>query len=177
MARPVMSMFMLFAPPQMPLPSAKRPIVNKIAGRRPNACARPPLMGRKAVDERTYAEPTQMNWDPCRSCAMVGSAVETDATSRAERNKHVHMEAKISQNLGPLLDSVSLLLSLEVLEMNIFFVQGCPGRAFLNYRACKFSWSIVAHRRSSWQLLVPPRRPHQQVRRGRELKELAVFSN
>ena len=35
---------------------------------------------------------------------MVGSAVETEASSRAERERQIHIETKISQNLGLFLD-------------------------------------------------------------------------
>jgi hypothetical protein len=35
---------------------------------------------------------------------MVGSAVETEDNSRAERERQIHIETKMSQNLAPFLD-------------------------------------------------------------------------
>ena len=49
--------------------------------------AKPPLMGMNAVEERAYAEPTQMKLWPPRSWVIVGNAVATaDCAGRSQPN-------------------------------------------------------------------------------------------
>ena len=101
MVLPAISIDMVLAPPQIPLPSAKSARAPKSAGRRPNIWAMPPLMGRNAVEERAYAEPTHTKSVAWRSCAIVGRVVDTAVSSRAERKRATHMERKMSQKTMP----------------------------------------------------------------------------
>jgi hypothetical protein len=58
-------------------PSAKKAINASKIGFRPKVEARPPMVGRIAVEAMVYALPTQMKSEPWRWPTMVGNAVET----------------------------------------------------------------------------------------------------
>jgi hypothetical protein len=94
---------MLLAAPHMALPAKNNPIQVMSAERRPNASASPPEKGKKAVDAKAYAEPTQTNSDlDDKAEAMVGSALGTARSSIAERNRVRLSEENMIQKRLPL---------------------------------------------------------------------------
>lgn len=67
--------------------------------------AKPPLIGRKAVDAREYAAPTQTKSSPCKSWMILGRAVDTADSSIADKNIARQRERKIIQNFKSFLGS------------------------------------------------------------------------
>jgi hypothetical protein len=72
---PTMRAVIVRADPEIAEPTANRTIPVRRTGRRPNICARLPLTGMHAAEERVYADATQVKSSPSRSCTMVGAAV------------------------------------------------------------------------------------------------------
>ena len=72
-----MSMFMLWAAPQMPDPTANMRMNARRIGLRPKPSARWPTKGIMAVEATVKALPTQMKSVPFKSPTIVGRQVET----------------------------------------------------------------------------------------------------
>ena len=94
---------MVCAEPERALPRKKNPTQAIMMGRRPIMSARRPVKGRMAAAASVYAEPTQTNSSPPESSfVIVGSAVETAVTSRAERKLQTTTAVKHNQKIDPL---------------------------------------------------------------------------
>ena len=71
-----MSISLFWAAPHMVEPSAKKAIAVRSIGFRPKMDAKPPHIGRTAVEDNAYALPAHMKSVPWRCPTIVGSAVE-----------------------------------------------------------------------------------------------------
>lgn len=79
------NIFIFCAAPAIALPTVKNPILASINGCLPKILLSPPLAGMNAAEARPYAELIQMKSAPPMSLTIMGRAVPTEVSSRAER--------------------------------------------------------------------------------------------